>query len=90
MHIVTDYNSIGYFVSVDTIAGFNHDLIQLIETYTPIKIEVVLESSLEKSIEGLKKGKYDVVARNTCNYIIAGFVKIHRADRTKPAGTHPT
>ncbi len=64
LHIVTDYNSIGYFVSVDTIAGFNHDLIQLIETYTPIKIEVVLESSLEKSIEGLKKGKYDVVARN--------------------------
>ena len=43
LHIVTDYNSIGYFVSGDTIAGFNHDLIQLIETYTPIKIEVVLE-----------------------------------------------
>lgn len=64
LHIVTDYNSVGYFVSGDTIAGFNHDLIQLIETYTPIKIEVVLESSLEKSIEGLKKGKYDVVARN--------------------------
>ncbi|MDR1707947.1 MAG: transporter substrate-binding domain-containing protein [Prevotella sp.] len=64
LHIVTDYNSIGYFVSGDTIAGFNHDLIQLIETYIPIKIEVSLESSLEKSIEDLKKGKYDVLARN--------------------------
>ncbi|GAB6008502.1 transporter substrate-binding domain-containing protein [Dysgonomonas reticulitermitis] len=64
LHIVTDYNSIGYFVSGDTIAGFNHDLIRLLETYIPLKVEVSLESSLEKSIEGLKQGKYDVVARN--------------------------
>lgn len=64
LHIVTDYNSIGYFVSGDTIAGFNHDLIQLMETYIPIKIEISLESSLEKSIEDLKQGKYDIVARN--------------------------
>jgi membrane-bound lytic murein transglycosylase MltF len=64
LHIVTDYNSIGYFVSGDTIAGFNHDLIRLLETYTPLKVEVSLELSLEKSIDGLKQGKYDVVARN--------------------------
>lgn len=64
LHIVTDYNSVGYFVSGDTVAGFYYDLIQLMKTHIPVKVEVSLESSLEKSIEGLKKGKYDVVARN--------------------------
>ncbi|MFV0330313.1 MAG: transporter substrate-binding domain-containing protein [Dysgonomonas sp.] len=64
LHIVTDYNSVGYYVSGDTIAGFNHDLIQLLESYTSLKIDIQLESSLEKSIEDLKKGKYDIVARN--------------------------
>ena len=30
LRIVTDYNLAGYFVSGDTIAGFNHDLIPLL------------------------------------------------------------
>lgn len=64
LHIVTDYNSVGYYVSGDTIAGFNNDLIELLETYAPFKIEVSLETSLDKSIGGLKGDKYDVVARN--------------------------
>ncbi|WP_029904000.1 transporter substrate-binding domain-containing protein [Prevotella sp. 10(H)] len=64
LRIVTDYNSVGYFVSGDTIAGFNYDLIQLLKQYIPLKIEIKLESGLDKSIEGLKYGKYDVMARN--------------------------
>lgn len=64
LHIVTDYNSVGYFVSGDTIAGFNHDLIQLLKAYIPIEIDIRLESSLDKSMDGLKSGKYDVVARS--------------------------
>ncbi|MDH6307858.1 membrane-bound lytic murein transglycosylase F [Dysgonomonas sp. PFB1-18] len=64
LHIVTDYNPAGYYVSGDTIAGFNHDLIQLLKSRIPFEIEILLESSLDKSIDGLKKGKYDVMARN--------------------------
>ncbi len=64
LHIVTDYNSVGYYVSGDTIAGFNYDLIQLLKSHIPFEIEILLESNLDKSIEGLKKGKYDVMARN--------------------------
>lgn len=64
IHIVTDYNSVGYFVSGDTIAGFNYDLIQLLKSHIPFKIEILLESSLDKSIEGIQTGKYDVLARN--------------------------
>lgn len=64
LRIVTDYSPVGYFVSGDTIAGFNHDLIQLLQSHIPFRIEVFLESSLDKSIEGLEKGKYNVMARN--------------------------
>lgn len=64
LHIVTDYNSVGYFVSGDTIAGFNYDLIQLLKSHIPLKIEILLESNLDKSIEGIRNGKYDILARN--------------------------
>lgn len=64
INFVTDYNSIGYYVSDDTIAGFNYELIQLLKSYIPLNVEVYLESNLDKCIEGLKSGKYDVLARN--------------------------
>jgi ABC-type amino acid transport substrate-binding protein len=64
LRIVTDYNSVGYFVSGDTIAGFNHDLIRLLEEYIPGKVDIQLEASLDRSIDGLKAGKYDIVAGN--------------------------
>lgn len=64
LHIVTDYNPVGYYVSGDTISGFNHDLIELLKNYASFDIEVLLETSLDKSIEGLNRGKYDIVVRN--------------------------
>lgn len=64
LRIVTNLNPIGYFVSSDTIAGFNYELLQALQRYTPITIEVSVENSLEKSFEGLNEGKYDLVARN--------------------------
>ncbi len=64
LNIVTDYNPVGYYVSGDTIAGFNYELIELLKTCTSLRIEVFLESSLDNSIHGLETGKYDVLARN--------------------------
>lgn len=64
LNVVTDYSSVGYYVSGDTIAGFNYDLIQLLKSYTSLRINVFLESSLDKSIYGLKEGKYDIIAQN--------------------------
>lgn len=62
--VVTDYSPIGYFVHGDSIAGINNDLINLFRQYTPLKLKVVLESSLEKSLDGLSSGKYDIIARS--------------------------
>jgi len=64
LHIVTNFDPIGYYVSSDTISGYNYDLIQYIKQYTPLKFEIHVENSLEKSFEGLKNGEYDVIARN--------------------------
>lgn len=61
--VVTDYSSIGYYLKGDTVEGFNYELLQIFQEYTPINIEVVLESSLQKSIEGLERGDYNIIAR---------------------------
>lgn len=63
IRIVTDYNSVGYFVSGDTIAGFNYELINLLGNSFSLKPEITLESSLEKSIKGIHLGKYDLLAQ---------------------------
>lgn len=64
LRFVTEYNSIGYFVSGDSISGFNYDLIHLLQEYTPIKLEIQLEANLAQSIDGIRTGKYDVLVRN--------------------------
>lgn len=62
--IVTNLNPIGYFVSSDSIAGYNYELIKALEKYSNIAFEITVENSLEKSFEGLKNGKYDLIARH--------------------------
>lgn len=64
LRIVTDYNAVGYYVSGDTIAGFNSELVKLLQKYTPIHIELVVGSQLSEMLDGLRQGKYDIVATN--------------------------
>lgn len=64
LKVVTDYNTLGYYASGDTIAGFNKELLDAIEKYSGLKIEVDLENDLLKSMQGLRSGKYDLIARN--------------------------
>lgn len=64
LNAVTTYDPIGYYVSGDTINGFNYELLQLLQTYTDVKINISLEADLEKSILGLTSGKYDIIVRN--------------------------
>ncbi len=64
LNIVTDYNSFGYFVSGDSISGFQHDMIKELERDWNISTNVFLENSLEDNLKELDKGKYDIVARS--------------------------
>lgn len=64
LSVVTSFDPVGYYVSGDSIAGYNHDLLKALEQCTPVKFEISVENSLDKSFEELKAGKYDVIARN--------------------------
>lgn len=64
LNIVTTLDPVGYFVSSDTISGFNHELIKALQQYTNLNFKVSLEYSLEESFKKLKSGQYDIIARN--------------------------
>ncbi|NDW19087.1 glutamine ABC transporter substrate-binding protein [Dysgonomonas sp. 216] len=64
LRVITDYNSVGYFVMDDTVAGFNHDLLQLFAANANLELDVKLENDLQKSIDALNRGEVDILARN--------------------------
>ena len=64
LHVVTSYDPIGLYVSSDSISGFNNDLIHALQKYMHIRIDISLENDIQKSLEGLESGKYDLIARN--------------------------
>lgn len=64
LRIVTDYNTVGYHVKGDTIMGLQYELIKALEKAWQIPVEIYLENSLDASLKGLLKNKYDIVARN--------------------------
>lgn len=64
IHIVTNYDPIEYYASSDTIAGYIHDILDGISQYTDIKFEVSVENKLDQCFDDLRKGKYDIIARN--------------------------
>lgn len=64
LNVVTDYNTIGYFVSGDSISGFQYEMMQKLEQDWNIKVNVFLENNLNTNLNGLLTHKYDVVTRN--------------------------
>ncbi len=63
IRIATEYNTVGYFVSDDSISGFQHDLSVLLEKRFGIKVEMIPLMSLGESMKGLSDRKFDIVAR---------------------------
>lgn len=64
LNVVTDYNSIGYFVSGDTVRGFQLEMMQALERDWGIRVNFFLENSLEDNVKGLHKQRYDLIARS--------------------------
>lgn len=59
---VTEYNSISYFVSGDTITGFYYELIQAFAQEQGLTVEITPEMSFDKRMQGLADGTYDLIA----------------------------
>ena len=64
MNVVTDYNTIGYFISGDTVQGFQYELINALKKEWGIDINIFLENNLQDNLNGLLEGRYDIVARS--------------------------
>jgi membrane-bound lytic murein transglycosylase MltF len=63
LNIVTDYNSIGYFVSGYSIAGFQYEMIRALEREWGIPVAIFIENGLNDNLNGLYSNRYDLIAR---------------------------
>lgn len=64
IRIVTSLDPIGYYADSDSISGYTNDILNYIKKSTDLNIEISLENNIQKCFDGLKSGKYDIIARN--------------------------
>lgn len=64
LRIITDYNSVGYYLSGDTIEGFQYELSQAIASLSGLNVQIELEMNLAKSFDALNANQCDIIARN--------------------------
>lgn len=62
LRVVTEYNSLSYFVNKDTISGFQYELANAFAKAKGLRLEIVPEMSFDKRLEGLSNGSYDIIA----------------------------
>ncbi|SEF40366.1 transporter substrate-binding domain-containing protein [Parabacteroides chinchillae] len=64
LRMVTEYNQSGYFISGDTIEGFQYELGKAIAELSGLEVQTHLEMSLAESFKKLSDNKCDIIARN--------------------------
>ncbi|MDR3218596.1 MAG: transporter substrate-binding domain-containing protein [Dysgonamonadaceae bacterium] len=64
LNVVTEYNSVDYYVSGDTISGMQYALCKYIGKRSGLTVRIFLENNLAISIKGLEDKTYDIIARN--------------------------
>ena len=64
LRVVTEYNSLSYFVDGDTISGFQYELAHAFAKAKGLRLDIIPEMSFDKRLEGLSSGKYDIIAYN--------------------------
>lgn len=64
LRLITEYNQSGYYISGDTIEGFQYELGQAIAQVSGLEVQTRLEMSLAESFKALNGQHCDVIARN--------------------------
>lgn len=62
IRVVTEYNSLSFYVDGDSISGFNYELVQAFARDKGLKAEIYPEMGFNKRLEGLNKGEFDLIA----------------------------
>lgn len=65
LKVITEYNSVSFYIDGDTVAGFHYELIRAFARDKGIKAEIVPEMSFTKRIQEVEEGKFDILANNT-------------------------
>jgi membrane-bound lytic murein transglycosylase F len=61
---VVDYNSTNYFVYRGKPMGFKYEMLQELAKELQVKLEINVSNNLSETFEGLKSGRYDLVAKS--------------------------
>lgn len=60
--VVTDSSSMGFSLKKDSVYGFQFEIIKMFADSLGVELEISEQNDLQKSIDGLIDGEYDVVA----------------------------
>jgi len=64
LSVVTDFNSISYFIYKGQPMGFQYELLSELAQYLDIELELKANNNLSANFEGLINGDYDLIASN--------------------------
>ena len=62
--VVTDYSSTNYFIYRGQPLGYQYEMLQELANYLNVKLELRVNSDLDKSFKLLDKGEVDLIAEN--------------------------
>ena len=65
LRAVTEYNTISYHADKDSLSGFDYELLNAFARAKNLQLEITPEMSFEERLQGLNKGKYDLIATGT-------------------------
>ena len=65
LRAVTEYNTISYHVTNDTLQGFDYELLHAFASAQKLRLEITPEMSFEQRLKGVIEGKYDILATGT-------------------------
>ena len=76
LRVTTEYNSIGFYSDSDSLAGFQYELINEFAKSKGLKVEITPLMSHEERLQGLRSGKFDLIASTTpvTNYLDSTFI----------------
>jgi membrane-bound lytic murein transglycosylase MltF len=64
LRAVTEYNSISFHVQEDTLGGLHYELLHAFAQTKGLKVEITPEMRVEKRLQGIQDGTYDILANN--------------------------
>jgi len=64
LRVVTEYNSISYFIYRGQPMGFQYEMLQELANYLDLDLEVSVSNDLERNFSDLREGRTDMIAMN--------------------------